>query len=429
MAEKPNLNIVVVGHVDHGKSTLMGRFLYETGAVPDRIIQQYREEAQKKGKATFEFAWVFDRMKEERERGVTIDIYHQEFETDKYHITIIDAPGHKDFIKNMIKGATQADYAILVVAANDGVKEQTKEHALLLKVAGVQKIVVVINKMDTVDYSKERYEEVKQQVENLLKGFGWKPEDVIAYVPASAYYGDNVTKKSDKMPWYDGPTILEAIDMFPLPPDMSDRPLRISVQAVYNIKGVGLVPVGRVYTGRLKSGDKVIVEPSHKEAEVKSIEMFHKQIPEAKAGDNIGFNIKGIEKRDIDRGSMIGHPDNPPTVALEFEAMIFTLPREGGSFPTISVGYTPVIHAHEASIAGRFVELIKKIDPKTGETIEENPQFIKEGEAAIVKIQPLKPMCLEDDAQKFGRLTNIAVRDMGSTIAAGKVLKITKKRE
>ena len=420
--EKEHINIAMIGHVDHGKSTLIGRLLYEAGEIPEHIIEKYRKEAQEKGKATFEFAWVMDKLKEERERGITIDVAHRKFETDKYYFTIIDAPGHRDFVKNMITGASQADAAVLIVAATDGVMPQTKEHAFLARTLGINHIIVAMNKMDKVNYDQKRYEEVKKEVEKLLKMVGYKVDE-IPFIPTSAYYGDNVMKRSDKTPWYKGPTFFEAFNLFKPPEKPIDKPLRIPIQDVYSISGVGTVPVGRVETGVLKPGDKVIFEPPGVTGEVKSIEMHHEPIQQAIPGDNIGFNVRGVSKKDIRRGDVAGHVDNPPTVVKDFTAQLVVLQH-----PTaITVGYTPVVHAHTAQVACRFVELQKKIDPRTGQAKEENPQFLKTGDAAIVKLEPTRPMVIEK-VKEIPPLGRFAIRDMGMTVGAGMVLDLTPRK-
>ncbi len=417
--EREHINVAMIGHVDHGKSTLIGRLLYEAGEIPEHIIEKYKKEAQEKGKATFEFAWVMDKLKEERERGITIDVAHRKFKTQKYEITIVDCPGHRDFIKNMITGASQADAAILVVAADDGVQAQTKEHVFLARTLGINQMIVAINKMDKVNYDEGRYNEVKEQVIKLLKMVGYKVDE-IPFIPTSAYYGDNVLKRSDKTPWYKGPTIFEALDNLKPPEKPVDKPLRIPIQDVYSISGVGTVPVGRVETGVLKVGDKVIFEPPSVSGEVKSIEMHHEPLKEAYPGDNIGFNVRGVGKNDIRRGDVCGHTTNPPTVVRDFTAQIIVLQH-----PTaITVGYTPVVHAHTAQVACKFIELQKKIDPRTGQVKEENPQFLKTGDAAIVKLQPTRPMVLER-VKEIPPLGRFAIRDMGMTVAAGMVLDLT----
>ncbi|MCX8179254.1 MAG: translation elongation factor EF-1 subunit alpha [Candidatus Aenigmarchaeota archaeon] len=421
MAELPKINIMTAGHVDAGKSTLIGRLLFDSGAVREDQLRKLKELAKELKKETFEFAFLMDRLKEERERGVTIDIMHTPFESKKYYYTIIDAPGHRDFVKNMITGASQADAAILVVSAKqgEGVQEQTREHTYLLKVLGVSQIVVAINKMDTVNYDEKRYQEIVSEVKKLLQGVGFKVE-AIPFVPVSAYQGDNVVHKTDRMPWYKGPTLIEAMDATVQPPEQPvGKPLRIPIQDVYSITGVGTVPVGRVETGVLKVNDKVIFMPSGATGEVKSIEMFHKQQPEARPGDNIGFNVRGIGKNDVKRGDVCGHVNNPPTVAKEFTAQIIVL-----NHPTVvTAGYTPVFHLGTASVACKIEEIIAKLDPKTGAVVQEKPDFIKTGDAARIRVVPTKPMVVEKQSE-FPQLARFAIRDMGQTVAAGIVLDV-----
>lgn len=420
--EKEHINVAFIGHVDHGKSTTIGRLLYEMGEIPEHVIEKYRKEAQEKGKATFEFAWIMDGLKEERERGLTIDVAHRKFQTEKYYITIVDCPGHRDFIKNMITGASQADAAVLVMDVVDKVQPQTREHVFLARTLGINQIICLINKMDRVNYEKKEYEAAKEALAKVLRMVGYKVEE-IPFIPASSYYGDNITKKSPKMPWYNGPTLLEAFNMLKPPEKLIDKPLRIPIQDVYSISGVGTVPVGRVESGVLRTGDKVVFEPAGVSGEVKSIEMHHEQIPEAYPGDNIGFNVRGVAKKDLKRGDVAGHPTNPPTVVKDFTAQIVVLQH-----PTaIPVGYTPVVHAHTAQVACKFVQLLKKIDPRTGQVKEENPQFLKTGDAAIVKLEPTKPMVIEKvkDIPPLGRF---AIRDMGMTVGAGMVLDVTPRK-
>jgi elongation factor 1-alpha len=409
---KPHLNLVVIGHVDHGKSTLLGRMLYEKGLVDEAMIKKF-EEMGDKGK-TFKFAWVMDSLKEERERGLTIDLAHQKFETDKYYFTIIDAPGHRDFVKNMITGASQADAAVLVVAADDGIMPQTREHAALAFTLGVGQLVVAINKMDLVGYRHDVFEKLRSEVIDLLKGIGYRNPEKFVFVPTAAFHGDNVTKRSEKMGWYTGPTFIESLDTFTVPEKPIDKPLRIPVQDVYSITGVGTVPVGRVETGVLKVGDTVVFEPAGVSGEVKSIEMHHEPIPQAIPGDNIGFNVRGIEKTAIRRGDVAGHPKAPPTVVREFTARIAVLQH-----PTaIAAGYTPVFHAHTAQVACTISEITQKLDPKTGQVLEERPEFIRKGDMATIKVTPTKPMVIEK-ATEIPQLSRFAIRDMGMTIAAG----------
>ncbi|OYT32025.1 translation elongation factor EF-1 subunit alpha [Candidatus Woesearchaeota archaeon] len=421
---KPHINIVFVGHVDHGKSTTVGRLLFDTGAIEEQTMRKLKEKAEELGKSGFEFAFVMDNLKEERERGVTIDLAHKKFETQKYYFTIIDAPGHRDFIKNMITGASQADAAVLVVSS-EGVMAQTKEHAFLCRTLGVQQIIVACNKMDMVNFEEAKYNTVKEGVEKLLKGVGYKTEE-IKFIPISALKGDNVAKKSENTPWYKGPTLLEALDMLKEPEKPVDLPLRLPIQDVYNITGIGVVPVGRVETGKMKVGDKVIITPAREgkgvTGEVKSIEMHHEQLQEAEPGDNVGFNVRGINKQDIARGDVLGHVDNPPTVATEFTAQMVIL-----NHPTVvTVGYTPVFHIHTAQIACQITELVKKINPATGETLQENPDFVKNGEACIAKLKPMQPLVIEKQ-KDIPQMARFAVRDSGQTVAAGMCIDLVKK--
>ena len=421
--QKPHVNLVTIGHVDHGKSTLVGRLLFEHGEIPAHIIEEFKKQAEEKGKATFEFAWVMDRFKEERERGVTIDLAHRKFETDKYYFTLIDAPGHRDFVKNMITGTSQADAAMLVVSARDGdgVMAQTREHAFLARTLGVQQIIILINKMDATQppYSQERYEVVKKDVEKLLGSIGYKNVPII---PISGYKGDNILKKSENLKWYNGPTLLQALDDLKTPEKPTNKPLRIPVQDVYSITGIGTVPVGRVETGIVKVGDKVIFLPADKQGEVKTIEMHHENMPTAEPGDNIGFNVRGIAKNDIKRGDVCGPVSSPPTVAKSFTAQIVVLNHPS----VIAPGYKPVFHVHTTQIACRFDEIVKTLNPKDGTTLKEKPDFIKTGDIAIVKIVPDRPFVIEK-VSEFPQLGRFAIRDMGQTVAAGQCIDVETK--
>jgi elongation factor 1-alpha len=411
---------------------MTGRLLYETGAVDERTFQQHKEEAEKLGRPSWAWAFALDRLKEERERGLTIDIAFFKFLTDKYYYTIIDAPGHKDFIKNMITGASQADVGLLVVSAKRGEFEagvgpggQTKEHAYLAMTLGVPSLIIAINKCDdeTVKYSEDRYNEVKEEVEGFLKSIGYKT-DKIPFIPTSALDAANLKEKTpDLTPWYDGPSLLEALDLVELPPKPLKKPLRLPINDVYSIKGVGTVPVGRVETGVMKPGQEVTFMPPNKTGEVKSIEMHHEILKQAIPGDNVGFNIRGIERKDLGRGDVAGPTDKPPTVAEEYTGQIMVIQH-----PTaITVGYTPVIHAHTAQVACRFDKILQKLDQRSGQVLEENPDFVKKGESMIATLVPLKPMCIET-YKDFPQLGRFAVRDMGMTVAVGVVTKVKAKK-
>lgn len=422
---KPHLNVIFVGHVDHGKSTTVGRLMYDSGNVDEQAMRKLKEKAKELGKAGFEFAFVMDNLKEERERGVTIDLSYRKFIANKYEVTIIDAPGHKDFVKNMITGSSQADVAFLVVAAAEGVMAQTKEHLWLLKTLGVGQVCVLVNKMDTVKYDGAKFNSVKDEISKLLQTVGYKL-DQTQFIPLSALEGDNVVKKSTNMAWYKGPTVVEQLDNFKEPEKPVNLPLRLPIQDVYNISGIGVVPVGRVETGKMKIGDKIVVTPAREgkgiAGEIKSIEMHHEQVQEAEPGDNIGFNVRGIGKKDIARGDVLGHANNPPTVCKEFTAQIVVL-----NHPTVlTVGYTPVFHIHTAQVACRIDKIEKKLDPATGQVTQENPDFIKNGDAAIVKVVPTKPLVIEKQ-KDIPHMARFAIRDAGSTVAAGMCIDLVKK--
>jgi len=425
--EKEHINLVFVGHVDHGKSTTVGRLLFDSGNVDEQAMRKLKEKAEQLGKKGFEFAFVMDNLKEEQERGVTIDLAHKRFDTDKYYFTIIDAPGHRDFIKNMITGAAQADCAVLVVAANDGVNAQTIEHLKLTKIFGVGQLIVAVNKMDIsgVDYSEDRFKAVVEEVKKHATQAGWDVSKV-AFLPIAALQGDNIVKNSDKMAWWTGDSLLQAIDKFEVPQKPTDLPLRLPLQDVYNITGIGVVPVGRIETGVMKIGDKVIAVPGREgkgvPGEVKSIEMHHEQVKEAGPGDNVGFNVRGFGKKDIARGDVIGPADNVPSVATEFTAQIVIM-----SHPSVvTVGYTPVFHIHTAQVACQFVEIVKKLDPATGNEVTENKDVLRNGDAAIVRLRPVQPLVIEKNSE-IPQMSRFAIRDSGVTVAAGMCQELTKK--
>uniref|UniRef100_UPI0010926DBC translation elongation factor EF-1 subunit alpha n=1 Tax=Halostella litorea TaxID=2528831 RepID=UPI0010926DBC len=360
-----------------------------------------------------------DNLAEERERGVTIDIAHQEFDTDEYYFTIVDCPGHRDFVKNMITGASQADNAVLVVAADDGVAPQTQEHVFLARTLGINELIVGVNKMDLVDYGEDEYKQVVSEVEDLLKQVSFDTDDA-SFIPTSAFEGDNVAERSDDTPWYDGPTLLEALDSLPEPQPPTDTDLRLPIQNVYTIDGIGTVPVGRIETGEMEPGDNVSFQPSDAGGEVTSVEMHQEEVPKGEPGDNVGFNVRGIGKDDIRRGDVCGPADDPPTVAETFQAQIVVMQHPS----VITTGYTPVFHAHTAQVACTIESIDRKMDPSSGETQEENPDFIQSGDAAVVTVRPQKPLSIEPSSE-IPELGSFAVRDMGQTIAAGQVLEIS----
>jgi elongation factor 1-alpha len=425
--QKPIMNVVFVGHVDAGKSTTIGRLFWETGGVSQQEMDKLKEEAAKHGKVGFEFAYVMDNIKEERERGVTIDLSYKKILTQNFEITIIDAPGHKDFVKNMITGASQADAAFLVVDAANGVQPQTKEHLWLLRTMGVKNVAIWINKMDTIKYDEAKYNKVKADVEALLKQVGYKLETT-PFLAGAGFLGENVTKKSAQMPWYKGLTLLEQLDKFPAPEKPTNLPLRMPIQDVYEITGIGTVPVGKIETGTMKPGQKIIILPGRSgtgvPGEIKTIEAHHEQLPVGEAGDNVGVNIRGIGKKDVARGDVICDAATPAKIVEEFTAQVAVI-----NHPTvIAKGYTPVFHVHTAQVPCQFVELVGKLDPKTGQIAQQNPDFLKNGDVAIVKLKPIGNLVLETaDVNPY--MARFAIRDAGVTVAAGICKSIVEKKK
>jgi elongation factor 1-alpha len=416
--------------------------IFKCGGIDKRTIEKFEKEAAELGKGSFKYAWVLDKLKSERERGITIDIALWKFETPKYNVTVIDAPGHRDFIKNMITGTSQADLAILIIAGGVGEFEagiskdgQTREHALLSFTLGVRNMIVAVNKMDSVKWSEDRFNEIVKETSNFVKKVGYNPK-TIAFVPISGWNGDNMIEPSTNCPWYKGweretkngtakgKTILEAIDSMEPPSRPVDKPLRLPLQDVYKIGGIGTVPVGRVETGVIKPGMVVTFAPAGVTTEVKSVEMHHEQIPEGTPGDNVGFNVKNVSVKEIRRGNVTGDSKNdPPKGCDSFNAQVIIFNHPG----QISAGYAPVLDCHTAHIACKFEELIEKIDRRSGKKVEDSPKFVKAGDAAIVKMVPSKPMCVETFTE-YPPLGRFAVRDMRQTVAVG-VIKGVEKSE
>ncbi|KAL7153812.1 hypothetical protein ABFS83_04G193400 [Erythranthe nasuta] len=429
--EKFHINIVVIGHVDSGKSTTTGHLIYKLGGIDKRVIERFEKEAAEMNKRSFKYAWVLDKLKAERERGITIDIALWKFETTKYYCTVIDAPGHRDFIKNMITGTSQADCAVLIIDSTTGGFEagiskdgQTREHALLAFTLGVKQMICCCNKMDatTPKYSKGRYEEIVKEVSSYLKKVGYNP-DKIPFVPISGFEGDNMIERSTNLDWYKGPTLLEALDLISEPKRPSDKPLRLPLQDVYKIGGIGTVPVGRVETGLIKPGMLVTFGPTGLTTEVKSVEMHHESMPEALPGDNVGFNVKNVAVKDLKRGFVASNSkDDPAKEAANFTSQVIIMNHPG----QIGNGYAPVLDCHTSHIAVKFREILTKIDRRSGKEIEKEPKFLKNGDAGMVNMIPTKPMVVETFSE-YPPLGRFAVRDMRQTVAVGVIKSVEKK--
>ncbi|KAJ3274014.1 translation elongation factor EF-1 alpha [Terramyces sp. JEL0728] len=440
--EKGHVNVVVIGHVDSGKSTTTGHLIYKCGGIDKRTIEKFEKEAADMGKGSFKYAWVLDKLKAERERGITIDIALWKFETPKYNVTVIDAPGHRDFIKNMITGTSQADCAVLIIAGGVGEFEagiskdgQTREHALLANTLGVKQMIIAVNKMDTNKWSEARFNEIVKELSSFVKKVGYNPK-AIPFIPISGWHGDNMLEPSSNMPWYkgwtketkagnqSGKTLLDAIDAIDLPSRPTDKPLRLPLQDVYKIGGIGTVPVGRVETGVIKAGMVVTFAPANVTTEVKSVEMHHEMLEQGVPGDNVGFNVKNVSVKDIRRGMVCSDSKNDPAKeAASFTAQVIIMNHPG----QISAGYSPVLDCHTAHIACKFNELKEKLDRRSGKKVEDNPKFVKAGDAAIVELIPTKPMCVESFTE-YPPLGRFAVRDMRQTVAVG-VIKAVDKTE
>merc|ERR1711994_239959 len=408
----------------------------------------FEKEAQEMGKGSFKYAWVLDKLKAERERGITIDIALWKFNTEKFFVTIIDAPGHRDFIKNMITGTSQADCGVLIVAAGTGEFEagiskngQTREHALLAYTLGVKQLIVGVNKMDSTEppYSQARFEEIQKEVTGFIKKVGYNPA-AVPFVPISGWHGDNMLEPSTNMGWYkgwnierkegkaSGKTLLNALDAIDPPTRPTDKALRLPLQDVYKIGGIGTVPVGRVETGIIKPGMVVTFAPVNITTEVKSVEMHHETLAQANPGDNVGFNIKNVSVKDIRRGNVASDSrKDPAKEAKSFNAQVIVLNHPG----EIQKGYTPVLDCHTAHIACKFSELLEKIDRRSGKKIEDNPSKIKSGDASIVKLVPTKPMCVEAFAQyaPLGRVAVRVIKSVEKSEATGKTTKSAAKKK
>merc|ERR1719375_3103182 len=395
------------------------------------------------GKGSFKYAWVLDKLKAERERGITIDIALWKFETGKYYVTIIDAPGHRDFIKNMITGTSQADCGVLIIASGTGEFEagiskngQTREHALLAYTLGVKQLIVAVNKMDSTEppYSSARFEEIKKEVSGFIKKVGYNPA-AVPFVPISGWHGDNMLQTSKNMDWYkgwaverkegkaNGTTLLEALDSIIPPTRPTDKPLRLPLQDVYKIGGIGTVPVGRVETGIIKPGMVVTFAPGGLTTEVKSVEMHHESLDQAIPGDNVGFNVKNVSVKELKRGYVASDSKNDPAKeAATFVAQVIIMNHPG----QISQGYCPVLDCHTSHIACKFTTLQVKMDKRSGKKLEDNPKFLKNGEAGLVELTPSKPMCVES-FKSYPPLGRFAVRDMRQTVAVGVIKSVDKK--
>ncbi|WFD41570.1 translation termination factor GTPase eRF3 [Malassezia psittaci] len=426
---KAHMNVVFVGHVDAGKSTLGGNLLYLTGMVDKRTLEKYEREAKELGRESWYLSWALDSTSQERAKGKTVEVGRAYFETPKRRYTILDAPGHKSYVPNMIGGAAQADTAILVISARRGEFEtgferggQTREHAVLVKTAGVQRLIVVVNKMDdpTVNWDKERYDEIVGKLSPFLKASGFNPKTDVTFVPVSAYSGANLKEKvsAEQCNWYDGQALLDILDGASLGDRKLTESLKLPISEKY--ADMGTYVVGKLESGRIKKGDSLILMPNR--TPVETVGIFSEQdeeVPAAISGDNVRIKLKGVDLDEVQAGYVLTEPRDPVHVVTRFEAQLAILEHRN----IICAGYSAVMHAHAMSEEVSLVELLHYYDKKTGKKSRRGPQFAKKGMKIIALIQTNEPVCLErfKDYPQLGRFT---LRDEGKTIAIGKVTKL-----
>ena len=406
----PKINLVVVGHKDHGKSTLIGRLLYDSKAILEQKLQEIRDELKRTGKE-FEFAFILDSLEEERTGGLTIDIMHTPFKSERYFYTIIDCPGHKEFIQKMLTGASQADAAILVVSATEGIENQTKQHLFLIKTLGINQLVAAVNKMDMAEYNKERFEEISKKLTDVLSSLGY---DKVPIVPVSAFRGDNVIKKSEQMRWYDGMTLIGVLDksITPLKPP-TEKPLRCFIQDVYELEE-GKVIISKVETGVLKVGSTIQVAPSMERGVVEKIESFGEELKEALPGDSVGLVVDGI--KDVRRGDVVASAEENLELTEMFiaELIIFSdLTLRSGDDVTIRIG--------TAEINCKVDRILEKIDPVDLIVAEENSEVLENGDVGRILLQSTEPIYVESYSS-FPQLGRFVVVGKKGATAVGIIL-------
>jgi len=460
-SEKEHLSIVICGHVDSGKSTTTGRLIFELGGIPERELEKLKQEAERLGKSSFAFAFYMDRQKEERERGVTIACTTKEFFTDKWHYTIIDAPGHRDFIKNMITGASQADVAMIMVPCDGNfttaiakgnhkageIQGQTRQHSRLINLLGVKQIVCGCNKMDcdTAGYKQARYEEVSNEMKSMLVKVGWKKDMVeknVPFLPISGWMGDNLLKPEDSagklnMPWWSGVEVeasgekimvkvlydfLDKVCRVPERP--TSAPMRMPISGIYKIKGVGDVLAGRVEQGLVKPGEEVIFLPTHTASnpctgKVFTVEMHHQRVDFAGPGDNVGLNIKGLDKNNMPRSGdvMVYKKDTTlgQTASFDAQIQVLDIPNE------IKVGYSPIGFVRCGRAACRISKLKWKMGKETGGKKMEDPHSLKSNEMAECSFAPQQPL-VADSFKNCEGLSRVAFMDGNGVVMLGKVI-------
>jgi len=428
--DKPMINLVIAGHVDHGKSTLVGRLFYELGKIPERTMERFRRQAEAVGKGSFYLAFFTDRSLEERKRGISVETAFVGLETETKRFNIIDAPGHRDFVKNMITGAAEADAALLVVDAastgSGGLAPQTREHLNILNALGITSLIVAVNKIDVAEFSQEVFDYCELEVQDFLRQIGFHVDDTVPWIPTSAFLGDNVTQHSERMPWYRGPTVLEALERLSQPPRAYDLPLRMPILRTFSVSGVGSVVAGKIETGQVRPGQVVVIAPypgsGLARAEVRSIEWQHQTVDLGRAGDDVGVLLtkqdKGFVARQVKKGAVMGDPGDPPREVRRFRADLIVLDHPSG----IRRGYAPYLHVHQAAMPCSVEEIIEARNPRGEPKVVDDDTRLVSGDRALVWIRPHKPLVVET-FRKIPSLGRFVLRD-GGTVAAGTCLQV-----
>jgi len=409
----PKINLVVIGHKDHGKSTLIGRLLYDSNAIPEQKLQEVEAELKKAGDEGFRFAFLLDTLEEERRGGLTIDIMQTPFKTKKYTYTIIDCPGHREFIKKMLTGASQADAAVLVVSVKEGIEAQTKQHTFLVKTLGISQLVVAINKMDRVGYQENIFVETCEALDETLRSMGF---DNVPKVPISAFNGDNVFVKSQNMKWYKGLTLIGTLDDAVKPVQLPlNKPLRGCVQDVYKLEDNEIV-ICKIETGILEAGKTICFSPSGKKGTVKSIQMFGNQLEKAVPGDSVGLIIKEVQ--DIQRGEVISYLENPAKRAKGFTAEIILF-----SDTEIRNGDVHTIRCGTAEKKCKVEEILTEIDPVNLIILATSPKTLKKGNVGEVKFSSLESLSIENYSE-YPPLGRFVIEGKKGPLGAGIVLNV-----
>lgn len=434
MEKKQNLSLVVIGGVDCGKSTVAGHLIYRCGGIDEKLMKEYEDNSREMGRESFKYAWILNRLRAERERGISINTAFWDIESVNYNYTLIDTPGHRDFLKNMITGTSQGDAALLILDASVGAFEfsmnegYAREHSLLAFTFGLKKMIVAVNKMDSCEYSEMRFNEIKEAIGPVLERIGYQSSK-ITFVPISGWVGDNLIERSPNLPWYDGPALLETFENLSGPTRHSDKPLRLPIEDVYKIGGVGTVPVGRVNYGRLTTGMRIVFAPSEIQTEVKNLETrgSHQQLHEAEAGTHIAFSCleEGTPLTGLKRGEVASDMSSHTACAcIDFQAQLIILDHPG----QIRNGYTPILDIHTAHVATRIINIDAKLDRLTGNVIEENPPCLKSGDCCLATLMPLKPLVVESFSE-YPQLGRFSIRDMRYVVGVGVIKSVNKKQE